>query len=581
MKKITTILSMMLVVPYSLLGQSREIVAAEASTAAINWIKIQNDDTSVVIDRINVIKDSNNAPLIYEISSNKQTLLLSGARNCLPVIGYCGKSDSSIIELYKRKELPCGMQAMLDGYIEQIKNANRTFSDISYEYLREWNQLLYDSVPEEMRSITTVGPLLKTIWGQKYPNEGDSVDAYNYHIPPGDSCAHCYAGCTAVAMAQIMNYWTHPVLSRKIDRQFDWCNMAESLNTEDELYEIKRNAISHLIYKAGYYSQTTYGCQSSSASLENAMDALVNIFNYSSDARYFLRRTLGDEWIPKIIDHINWGYPVLYAGYGLSGGHAFVCDGYNDHGYFHMNWGYSLHPEWNGYFSLNQLTPGGSNFNWGQEAVFYIHPENALNMCRIELSLEYFYLLNPLLSTFYPFEITPQTMTKLVSAGPSSPISWRTIPYGATATYQAHEEVLLQDGFTVEEGAEFTAQIVPCPNCENRGEGVVEEGPGDSNANPQGADTEEVLNARPSFPVSLTDLYPNPTSGEVIVTMEDEVQGIILYNTQGQPVGGWKILSLAGNRATLDVSALPAGPYLVRIATPRGTVTKKLVVQRR
>lgn len=55
MKKITTILSMMLVVPYSLLGQSREreIVAAEASTAAINWIKNQSDDTSVVIDRIN------------------------------------------------------------------------------------------------------------------------------------------------------------------------------------------------------------------------------------------------------------------------------------------------------------------------------------------------------------------------------------------------------------------------------------------------------------------------------------------------------------------------------------------------
>jgi hypothetical protein len=84
-----------------------------------------------------------------------------------------------------------------------------------------------------------------------------------------------------------------------------------------------------------------------------------------------------------------------------------------------------------------------------------------------------------------------------------------------------------------------------------------------------------------SAPEEEFDLYPNPTSGEVIVTMEDEVQGIILYNTQGQPVGGWKILSLAGNRATLDVSALPAGPYLVRIATPRGTVTKKLVVRRR
>ena len=171
-------------------------------------------------------------------------------------------------------------------------------------------------------------------------------------------------------------------------------------------------------------------------------------------------------------------------------------------------------------------------------------------------------------------------MTKLISAGPSSPISWRTIPYGATATYQAHEEVLLQDGFTVEEGAEFTAQIVPCPNCENRGEGVVEEGPGDSNANPQGADTEEVLNARPSFPVSLTDLYPNPTSGELTVTAEGEVQAIVIYNAMGQPVGGWNMLSMAGGRITLDVSPLPDGTYLLTVRTIDGkTRTGKFVKQ--
>ena len=78
-----------------------------------------------------------------------------------------------------------------------------------------------------------------------------------------------------------------------------------------------------------------------------------------------------------------------------------------------------------------------------------------------------------------------------------------------------------------------------------------------------------------------SDLYPNPTSGEVTVTVDGEVQGIILYNAQGQPVGGWKMLSMGGGRLTLDVSNLPAGPYLIRIATPSGTVTKKLVVQRR
>ena len=137
----------------------------------------------------------------------------------------------------------------------------------------------------------------------------------------------------------------------------------------------------------------------------------------------------------------------------------------------------------------------------------------------------------------------------------------------------------MRDGFTVEPGAEFTAQIVPCPNCETRGsDATVDDEPEWTGADD---DTEEELDAKPMTIASPMSLSPNPTSGEVTVSVEDEVQGIILYNAQGQPVGGWKMLSLAGNSATLDVSALSAGPYLVRIATPAGTVTRKLLVQHR
>ena len=81
--------------------------------------------------------------------------------------------------------------------------------------------------------------------------------------------------------------------------------------------------------------------------------------------------------------------------------------------------------------------------------------------------------------------------------------------------------------------------------------------------------------------VNSNALYPNPASGEVTVIVDGEVQSIVIHNTQGQPVGGWEIRSLAENSASLDVSTLPAGPYLVRIATAAGTVTRKLLVQRR
>ena len=74
------------------------------------------------------------------------------------------------------------------------------------------------------------------------------------------------------------------------------------------------------------------------------------------------------------------------------------------------------------------------------------------------------------------------------------------------------------------------------------------------------------------------NLLPNPAVDQVQVLSSFGLSRIEFYNAAGVRVQEQKA---AGYSATLDVSALPAGPYLVRIVTPAGTVTKKLVVQRR
>ena len=69
--------------------------------------------------------------------------------------------------------------------------------------------------------------------------------------------------------------------------------------------------------------------------------------------------------------------PVVYVGYGESGGHAWNCDGYQgDVGseMFHMNWGWGGSA--NGYFTLDNLNPSGMNFNYGQSMVINIFPAN-------------------------------------------------------------------------------------------------------------------------------------------------------------------------------------------------------------
>ena len=53
-----------------------------------------------------------------------------------------------------------------------------------------------------------------------------------------------------------------------------------------------------------------------------------------------------------------------------------------------------------------------------------------------------------------------------------------------------------------------------------------------------------------------------------------------IYTLDGRPVGGWKFISLSDSQATLDVSSLPDGIYILSLRTANGVATKKLTVAR-
>ena len=78
------------------------------------------------------------------------------------------------------------------------------------------NAVMIDNTAEEWHSVTTTGRLLSrnggrgvdyictTKWNQDWP--------YNMYAPEasGGSGGHCYAGCVATAMSQVMKRWNHP-----------------------------------------------------------------------------------------------------------------------------------------------------------------------------------------------------------------------------------------------------------------------------------------------------------------------------------------------------------------------------------
>ena len=583
MKK--TFFLLIILLPLNILkGQSYMVNNDDAITVAKNWIRMNYPQRDSSVLTRYTLRGSSGEPLIYEVTTDSITILLSGNKACKPILGYCGKNIQSLLQLYTHELLPCGLQYLLDEYVDQIEKSYR-LTDVRHDYEEEWQDLLnYENEPA--RLITTVGPLLKSIWSQQYPNYGNSFDAYNFFAPEGANgeCEHCLAGCVAVAMAQVMYYWNYPVVTLGTSNQYDWCNMAPYLNTNSSDYELKRDAIAFLIRDCGRRLDMSYGCDGSSAQTSSVRNILVDQLSYRASAIYLKRRDYESQWMQLLKREIDNGCPVIYRGNGV-GSHAFVCDGYDNNGYFHFNWGWggTLTDNYNGYFSINQITVDSSDFTQNQAAIFRIKPASIQDYCDMTLDLEDYYGANvAYLLSHSPLEIIPQTMTKLISASSTSPASWRTIPSDAVAAYRAHQEVELRDGFTVEAGADFTAEIVPCPNCEQRevvhSHDYVDNG---SVGMSDEGDTPAEYATRPQPELPSADLYPNPTSGEVTIAVEGEVQAVDVYNAAGQAVGGWGTLSMAPGRVTLDVGALPEGAYVVKVRTPAGTAVKKLLVSRR
>ena len=70
-------------------------------------------------------------------------------------------------------------------------------------------------------------------------------------------------------------------------------------------------------------------------------------------------------------------------------------------------------------------------------------------------------------------------------------------------------------------------------------------------------------------------VYPNPTTGLVTITGQDLKQAEV-FNTLGQRVATAKG---EGERMTVDISALPAGVYMVNITDKDGRKCVKKVVK--
>ncbi|MBQ3877005.1 MAG: C10 family peptidase [Prevotella sp.] len=224
----------------------------------------------------------------------------------------------------------------------------------------------------------------------------DQTEPYNNMCPTYNATTKCLTGCVATAMAQVLNYHKTPdhgqgtrtiyypqhntsgeaVTANFEDDYYDWLHMLDSYKAGNYTQQ-EADAVALLMRDCGVAADMQYDGPNvgSGAYSEDAADGLRQYFGFE-DAECLHRDSYSEpDWMNLIYTELSENGPLYYGGSSwMSGGHAFVFDGYNAEGQVSVNWGWS--GEEDGYFFISQLNPGYYDFNMGQDMIVGIKSKN-------------------------------------------------------------------------------------------------------------------------------------------------------------------------------------------------------------
>ncbi|OQX73346.1 MAG: hypothetical protein B6D61_12640 [Bacteroidetes bacterium 4484_249] len=331
-----------------------------------------------IILNLSYTKSVNGLPVyyIFDISENKGFVIIAADNDVYPVLGYSFEGNFSD----EKDNLPPNFSEWMDNYANQIVYVRENTLSADAMIFEKWIELTnYNPEPENMDNVS---PLLTTNWDQGiYYNTMCPVD----NAGPG---GHVYVGCVATAMGQIMKYHNYPDQGSGTHTYYCYPYGTQTANFGETTYNwssmpnqvySSNTAVATLLYHCGVGVNMQYSATGSGAYSDDARDALVDYFTYSSDAQLLYKSSYSSTtWENMLKNDLEASRPLYYAGSGNGGGHAFVCDGYQGTNYFHFNWGWSGYA--NGYFYLTNLNPGGYSFNQDQQAIFYVYPDGTTTL---------------------------------------------------------------------------------------------------------------------------------------------------------------------------------------------------------
>lgn len=316
---------------------------------------------------------------IFNTSDNKGFVIIAADDVISPVLGYSDQNN------FNKENIPVNFLKWMEGYKEEIRYIITKNLNSTTEIASQWSDLIKGNEKKILFKKASVSPLISTRWNQSpYYN---ALCPYDY-----SASDRTVTGCVATAMAQIMKFWNFPkagsgfhsynhskygTLSASFGTTtYNWSSMPNRVTSSN-------SAVATLMYHCGVSVDMNYGVAAnggSGAYTEDVADALKEYFGYASSTEAKYREDYTEsQWISLMKAELDAGRPIEYAGSGTNGGHAFVCDGYDNSNYFHMNWGWDGASD--GYFKLSALNPGSlgtgggsGGFNSYQKAIIGIKP---------------------------------------------------------------------------------------------------------------------------------------------------------------------------------------------------------------
>ncbi len=289
-------------------------------------------------------------------------------------------------EFQSKSSMPSPLQFLLQAYCKNVDLNNAEVNTTDSQRGLKVSRI----------SGVEIEPLLGNIkWGQRSP--------YNSKCPLSKG-ERSVTGCVATAVAQVMKYYNYPRRTIKVipsyttatesinvsflgsGEIFEWEKIVDNYS-KNEHTTAQAGAVAKLMQFVGAAYKMDYTSKESAASL--SPDPLVKYFGYDADLiRYYYRSMMTlSEWNELMVSELKAKRPICMRGSSSGGGHAFVIDGINKEGLFHVNWGWN--GSYDGYYDMTLLCPENNDgegasttsdgYSGSNAAIVGIQPDNGIS----------------------------------------------------------------------------------------------------------------------------------------------------------------------------------------------------------